>query len=106
MSNLCPKDSVDRLIPCNLTLMHDSPRAHTPHASEHHTMRQTNAERSLAGHLRARINRIAHTQALQQETRVKAVLADHVQNASDSGASFDETAALVDKLEAAPSGEV
>ena len=86
--------------------MHDSPRTHTPHAGKHHTMRQTDAERSLAGHLRARINRLAPTKALQQETRVKAVLLDHVQNACGSGASFDELAALVDKLEAAPSGEV
>ena len=69
-------------------------------------MNQTHAPRPLAGPLRARINRLAHTQALQHETRLKASLLEHVQSARDGGASFDELAALVDKLAAAPPGEV
>jgi hypothetical protein len=67
-------------------------------------MNQTDAPRPLAGPLRARINRLAHSQAAQHETRLKALLLKQVQAARDSGASFDELAALVAKLEAAPLG--
>ena len=69
-------------------------------------MHHTHLPRPLAGPLRARINRLAHAQALQHETRLKASLLEHVQSARDSGASFRELAALVDTLEAAPPGEV
>ena len=69
-------------------------------------MHQTRAQRPLAGPLRVRINRLAHAQALQHETRLKASLLEQVQNARDIGASFDELAALVDTLEAAPPNEV
>ena len=69
-------------------------------------MHQTRAQRPLAGPLRVRINRLAHAQALQHETRLKASLLEQVQSARDSGASFDELAALVAKLEAAPPGGV
>ena len=65
-------------------------------------MNQTHAQRPLAGPLRARINRLAHSYALHHETRLKALLLEQVQTARDSGASFAEQAALVDKLEAAP----
>ena len=65
-------------------------------------MNQTHAQRPLAGPLRARINRLAHTHALHHEARLKASLLEQVQSARDSGASFDELAALVAKLEAAP----
>lgn len=67
-------------------------------------MNQTHAPRPLAGPLRARINRLAHSQALQHETRLKASLLEQVQTARDGGASFDELAAMVAKLEAAPLG--
>ena len=69
-------------------------------------MHHTHLPRPLAGPLRARINRLAHAQALQHEMRLKASLLEHVQSARDSGASFRELAALVDTLEAAPPGEV
>ena len=64
-------------------------------------MHQTHAQRPLAGPLRARINRLAHLQALQHETRLKALLLEQVQAARNGGASFDELAAMVAKLEAA-----
>ena len=66
-------------------------------------MHQTHAPRPLTGPLRARINRLAHAQALHHETRLKALLLEQVQAARDGGASFDELAALVDRLEAEPS---
>ena len=69
-------------------------------------MQHAPVQRPLAGPLRARINRLAHARALQHETCLKASLLEQMQSARDSGASFDELAALVDKLEAAPSGEV
>ena len=65
-------------------------------------MNQTHAPRPLAGPLRARINRLAHSHALQHETRLRAALLQQVQTARDRGASFEELAALVDKMEAAP----
>ncbi len=69
-------------------------------------MNQTHAQRPLAGPLRARINRLAHSHALHHETRLKALLLEQVQTARDGGASFAELAALVAKLEAAPLGGV
>ena len=63
----------------------------------------THTQRPLTGLLRARINRLAHSQALHYETRVKALLLEEVQTARDAGASFDDLAALVDRLEAEPS---
>ena len=69
-------------------------------------MNRTYAQRPLAGPLRARINRLAHAQALQHEPRLKASILGQVQSAHDGGASFAELAALVDKLEAAPLGGV
>ena len=62
-------------------------------------MTPAHAQRLLAGPLRARINRLAHLHALQLETRLKASLLKRVQTARDGGASFDELAALVAKLE-------
>ena len=69
-------------------------------------MNQTQAPRPLAGPLRARINRLAHAQALHHETRLRASLLKQVQTARNDGASFDELAALVAGLEAAPPGGV
>ena len=66
-------------------------------------MIQTHAPRPLTGPLRARINRLAHMQGLQHEMHLKALLLKQVQAARDGGASFDELAALVAKLEAEPS---
>ena len=63
-------------------------------------MHQT--QRPLTGPLRVRINRLAHAQALQHETRLKASLLEQVQSARDGGASFAELAALVDSLAAEP----
>ena len=65
-------------------------------------MIQTHTPRPLTGPLRARINRLAHAQAFQHETHLKAVLLEQVQAARDGGASFAELASLVTKLEAAP----
>ena len=70
-------------------------------------MNQTHAKRPLAGPLRARINRLAHSRALQHEARLKASLLEQIHAARDGGASFDELGAMVAKLEAARStGEV
>ena len=63
-------------------------------------MHQT--QRPLTGALRVRINRLAHAQALQHETHLKALLLEQVQAARDGGASFAELAALVDRLAAEP----
>ena len=63
-------------------------------------MHQT--QRPLTGPLRVRINRLAHAQALQHETHLKALLLEQVQAARDGGASFAELAALVDRLAAEP----
>ena len=63
-------------------------------------MHQT--QRPLTGPLRTRINRLAHAQALQHETHLKALLMEQVQAARDGGASFAELAALVDSLAAEP----
>ena len=57
-------------------------------------MNHTHAPRPLAGPLRARINRLAHSHALHHETRLKASLLEQVQTARDGGASFAELAAL------------
>ena len=67
-------------------------------------MTATHAQRPLAGPLRARINRLAHSQALQHEIRLKVGLIEQVQSARNAGASFAELSALVAKLEAAPPG--
>ena len=64
-------------------------------------MNHTHAPRPLAGPLRGRINRLAHSHALQQESRLRALLLEQVQTARDGGASFDELVALVGKMEAA-----
>ena len=65
-------------------------------------MTPTHAPRPLASPLRARINRLAHSHALQQESRLRALLLEQVQAARDGGASFNELAALVGRMEAAP----
>ena len=67
-------------------------------------MTPAHTQRPLAGPLRARINKLAHSQALLHETRLKAGLIEQVKSARNGGASFDELSALVDKLEAAPLG--
>ena len=64
----------------------------------------THTQRPLAGLLRARINRLAHAQALHYETRLKALLLEQVQAARAGGASFDELQVLVAKLEAESTG--
>ena len=56
--------------------------------------------RPIAGPLRSRINRLAHSHALHHELRLKASLLEQVQSARNGGASFAELAALVAKLEA------
>ena len=67
-------------------------------------MNQTHTQRPLAGPLRARINKLAHSQALQNEIRLKTSLTEQVKSARNDGASFVELSALVDNLEAAPLG--
>lgn len=64
------------------------------------TMNQTQTQRPLAGSLRARINRLAHSHSLHHEARLKASLLEQVQSARDGGALFAELVALVAKLEA------
>ena len=67
-------------------------------------MTPAHAQRPLAGPLRARINKLAHTQALLHEIRLKTSLTEQVKSARNDGASFVELSALVDNLEAAPLG--
>ena len=67
-------------------------------------MTPAHAQRPLAGPLRARINKLAHTRALQHEIRLKTSLTEQVKNARNGGASFVELSALVDNLEAASLG--
>ena len=69
-------------------------------------MNQTHAQTPLAGPLRARINRLAHSHALHHEARMKASLLEQVQTARDGGTSFAELAAMLAKLEATPPGGV
>jgi hypothetical protein len=52
--------------------------------------------------LRAKINRLAHAQALQHEERLKTALLAKVLAAHDAGASFDQLVKLVDRLENQP----
>ena len=66
-------------------------------------MTPSHAQRPLAGPLRARINKLAHLQALQHEIRLKTCLIDQVKSARDGGASFDELSTPLGKLEAARS---
>ena len=67
-------------------------------------MIQIQVTKPLTGPLRARINRLAHAQALHHETSLKASLLEQVHAARDDGASFDELAAMVSRLEVAPQG--
>lgn len=67
-------------------------------------MIQIHVTEPLAGPLRALINRLAHAHALHHETRLKASILEQVQAARDDGASFDELAAMVSRLEVAPLG--
>lgn len=53
----------------------------------------------LNGPLRARINKLAHSCALEHETRLRAALLKKVQTARDGGATFDQLAALVEGFE-------
>ena len=62
-------------------------------------MTAAHTQRPLAGPLRARINKLAHSQALLHETRLKASLLEQVQAARDGGASFNELTALVTGFE-------
>ena len=57
----------------------------------------------LAGPLRARINQLAHSHALQYEMSLRASLLAQVLTARSDGASFADLAELVGKLEATPS---
>lgn len=50
--------------------------------------------------LLARINRLAHSHALQHETRLRASLLARVHAARDGGATLDELVMLVDTMEA------
>lgn len=55
--------------------------------------------------LQSRINRLAHSQALHEERRIKSELMAQLMKARTEGASFDDLAAILDKLEAAqPAG--
>ena len=64
-------------------------------------MNQTHARGPLAGPLRARVNQLAHSHALQFEMRLRASLLAQVQAARSGGASFADLAELVGTLEAA-----
>ena len=65
-------------------------------------MTPTNAKFPLASTLRSRINRLAHSRALQHEVHLRAVLVAQVQTARDCGASFAELSGMVAELKAAP----
>ena len=64
-------------------------------------MNQTQARGPLAGPLRARINQLAHSHALQYELRLRASLLEQLQTARSGCASFFDLAELVGELEAA-----
>lgn len=63
-------------------------------------MNQTPAPRPLHGPLRSRVNQLAHAQGLRYENALRSELMAQIQAARDGGATFDELAALVDKIEA------
>jgi hypothetical protein len=69
---------------------------------EEQTMTKSHAPKPLTGPLRNRLNRLAHAQALQFETRLRASLLAQILTARDSGKSFDQLAATVNQWEAAP----
>ena len=64
-------------------------------------MKPINTHGPLAGPLRARVNQLAHSHALQYELRLRASLLAQVQTARSGGASFADLAKLVGTLEAA-----
>ena len=52
--------------------------------------------------LQARINRLAHRIATQQEPRIKSELIERLQAARKSGASLDDLTRILDELETVP----
>ena len=56
----------------------------------------------LAKPLQRRVNRLAHRQALQHESRIKAELTAQLVKARTDGGSFDALAEIIAKLEAVP----
>ena len=83
--------------------------AHTRARTEDRTINHTpcpSTRTKASGRAATGLNQSAGTlsQALQHETRLKASLLEQVQAARNDGASFDELAAMVAKLEAAPLG--
>jgi predicted ATPase with chaperone activity len=95
------KANQNKLVITNIYVKMPS-RTHTHTRCTHERLIMQPTSKQLSGPLRSRINRLAHAHALQHETRLKASLLEQVQAARDGGASFDELAALVGKLEAAP----
>lgn len=57
---------------------------------------QNTTPRPIAGPLRQRINRLAHKQALEIESRLRDAMLQQVQSARDAGAGYDQLAAMVD----------
>ncbi len=53
------------------------------------------------GPLRSRLNALAHSLALQHESRIRAVLTAKVQAAADGGATLAELHVMVDAMEGA-----
>ena len=92
----------NRLVPFDLPLTHNLPLCALLARTHEDIMTQTHASRPLAAPLRSRINRLAHSQALHHETRLKASIMEQLLTARDAGASFVEISALLDAMEAAP----
>ena len=55
----------------------------------------------VTGPLRSRLNALAHSLALQHESRIRADLIAKVQGAADEGNSLEQLHALVDSMEGA-----
>lgn len=53
--------------------------------------------------LQSRINRLAHRQALQHESRIKSELMERLQIARETGATFEVLTRILDDLEGLPS---
>lgn len=57
---------------------------------------------TLTKPLQSRINRLAHRQALEHESRIKQELTQRLQQARTDGASFEVLTQILDELEAVP----
>ena len=64
-------------------------------------MTQATTSKALTDPLRGRINRYAHAQGIQHENTLRAALTTQVQQARDAGATYDELAAMVNRMESA-----